>query len=1063
MKKLVLIPFIFIFLLTIVNSQLLSTEDAVAVYRFETISGNIALDSTFNNLNGAVLGSPFLIPSKNGNGTGEFAITLDGLDDFIWVNDNPLFPTNNFSITAWINTSNFDSIQTVFSKRRNSTNINYEGEIAASSGSDKYTTRTIDELDSCFSESSTFGFVNHWTHIALVYDTAATQLQLFINGTQETTDGCTATALGNDANFTIGVKSTIITDFFNGSIDELYIFDFTLNQSLVQDIFENGIQQDILPNATILNVSISKNPVEILEQFTLFANYTNATDGTPVLNAVCFANSTVLSTGGDAGFGRGVLGIGSLSTIGNAVHTQVNDIFGNNILRVDIDNVPLSKASYGVNFRFHAHNQTPTDNLRVLATCHPNNLSFSNFTFIDQVNSSEAVISTSTGNDTIWGFKNIVLFGTQVASENCSVIFESVNTSIDKHWMIADTVSTLNLNNSFTSIDFGDTYTLRPNANERSSFVDAGFGLDVPNETTMTFNATSGLYQLSNLRHGRPFDFNDSVLCSADQFQSQEEVIITNVQDNVAPIVQINSIEPSLVIVNISNVTIFWNVNDPELLVNFINVSFPDGTLLIQTDEKPLILTTTNLTQLGNYTVFAFANDTGGLSTLVNDSFEVRDIDILDPVITLIAPANNTRNNTIPVNITFTVTDNFPNNLRCSLSNSTFEFDIGTFPQSVQNNLLLAEGETVLDQDFTLELTCFDNTLLNNSATLNLNYTLDTVPPIITPISPQNQQRFNRKTINIVNILANATDAPIFRFNITITNASDTIASFESRSPVNNVIVIDELISIGLLGVGNYTINHTASDPHTREIIGDYKIRKNDSSFGITYNDLFEIKYRQDSLTMQSFGTEKVESNDKYRFWFNSNATETQQRRTFTFEIKSHKPIYYLEDSSFPAHFIVQDQWVDFSLGDENAVYKVREIDDGNFQIKITTTRTNLNFNSVGDLNVISVLTTFEVFEVEQLEDFFDVTVCRTDTGSVLLLALFFFIAFALIFMGIQTNVGFIGLFGSVMLFILSWFIFACIQILATAIFFFSLVLLFFFIFRGFFPNVSDVYGGSQR
>jgi len=375
-------------------------------------------------------------------------------------------------------------------------------------------------------------------------------------------------------------------------------------------------------NLTNLDVFLSKNPVEILEEFTLFANYTNTTDNAAIPNAVCIANSSIAG-GGAAGFGRGVLGIGQLSTVDNAVHTQVQNIWGNNTLRVDIDGLPLGKSSYGINFRFHAHTTTPIDDLRVYATCHPDNLTFSNFTFVDQVNISEAVVSTSTENNTVWGFKNVVLIGASVASANCSILFESINSTSDNTWMVPDTVSTLNLNNSFTSADFGETYTLRSNANERSSFVDAGFGLDVPNETTMTFNTTSGLYFLPNIRHGRPFDFNDTVSCSADNFKDATDLVITNVQDNVAPIVQINSIIPDPATILTDNVTIIWSVNDPELLSSLINVSFPNGSLLIESTNKPLILNGTTLTVIGNYSVVAFANDTGGLFTLANDTFEV--------------------------------------------------------------------------------------------------------------------------------------------------------------------------------------------------------------------------------------------------------------------------------------------------------------------------------------------------------------------------------------------------------------------------------------------------------
>ncbi len=1059
--KLLLIPLIFILSLVIVNSQSLTVDDAVAVYRFEEGSGSICQDSTANNLTGTFTGTTF-ISSKGNNGTGDFATRYDGVDDFCVVPDNDLLNLSQpFSISMWINKTDVGDDDFIIYKNVDGTDTNYGVSVTSTEEVNVFqrvlgeTTREV--------ETSTQLKMDEWVHIVVIVNgTTGTDAFIYFNGTQQpTVSGANFGFDAPDEDLYIGTDADLVSDF-DGDIDEVYIFNFSLSDAQITNLFENGIPGEITFNATNLDVFQSKNPVEILEEFTLFANFTNSTDGQAIPNATCFANSSIVG-GGQAGFGRGILGIGELSTIDNAVHTQVNDIFGNNTLRVDIDGLPLGKVSYGVNFRFHAHNQTPDDALRVFGTCHPGNLTFSNFTFLDQVNATNTVISTSEGNDTFWGFKNVVLFGTAVASPNCSIVFESQNTSADKHWMIADTTTSFNLDNSFTSDDFGETYTIRPNADERSPFVDAGFGLDVPDETTMTFNATSGLYFLPNIRHGRPFDFNDRVFCSAPPFENNTNFVVTNVQDNVAPIVQIASIEPTVAVINVSNVTINWNTNDPELLTDFINVSFPNGSLLIQSTLKPLILTPTELTVLGNYTVIVFANDTGGLFSLANDSFEVANIDVVDPVITLISPTNNTVNNTVPLLITFSVTDNFPNDIICRLSNSTTTFDEGTFTQSATSTLTLALGFIAISQQFpNLELTCFDNTLpFNNSATLNLNYTLDTIPPIIIPASPLNLSRFNKQIISEVNILATCTDVPVFRFNITISNTTNEIASFENLIPINDVLTIDEILDISTLGDGNYTLDYECADPHTKRIIKDYTIRKNTSNNAIKFipdpkNVVkeFRIRYIDNGLTVTDFGSTKAEDDSRYKFFFNTNETETSTKRTFTFEIISRSQVYHLPDSAYKGHFVTGNNFIDFEFGDNRAEYEVIQNGAGNFEIKITTTKTNLNFNSVGDLNLATLQTQFEVFSIVQTVDLFKVTECRTDTGSVLLLSLFIFIALILVSMGFATNVGFVGLFGALLLWITSWFVAPCIAIVALLLTLLSMLLAFYFIARGFFPNL---------
>lgn len=79
----------------------------------------------------------------------------------------------------------------------------------------------------------------------------------------------------------------------------------------------------------------------------------------------------------------------------------------------------------------------------------------------------------------------------------------------------------------------------------------------------------------------------------------------------------------------------------------------------------------------------------------------------------------------------------------------------------------------------------------------------------------------------------------------------------------------------------------------------------------------------------------------------------------------------------------------------------------------------------------------------------FDVTVCSSGITDSILLAFFIFISLIFIAIGFATNIGFIGLFGALMLFISSWFIAPCINIFARAITLLSMLLFMHFILRG--------------
>lgn len=71
---------------------------------------------------------------------------------------------------------------------------------------------------------------------------------------------------------------------------------------------------------------------------------------------------------------------------------------------------------------------------------------------------------------------------------------------------------------------------------------------------------------------------------------------------------------------------------------------------------------------------------------------------------------------------------------------------------------------------------------------------------------------------------------------------------------------------------------------------------------------------------------------------------------------------------------------------------------------------------------------------------------CVSTTADSILLIIFILISILLIVMGMVSRIKFIGLFGSIMLFITSWYLFACIFIFALALMFFSFLFFIFFV-----------------
>ncbi len=82
-----------------------------------------------------------------------------------------------------------------------------------------------------------------WYHIAAVYND--TDLRIYVNGSLDCTPGTYSLGIfdsGNQAWFLVGAKdSTTTTDYFDGLIDEVGVFNRALTSAEVANIYNNGI------------------------------------------------------------------------------------------------------------------------------------------------------------------------------------------------------------------------------------------------------------------------------------------------------------------------------------------------------------------------------------------------------------------------------------------------------------------------------------------------------------------------------------------------------------------------------------------------------------------------------------------------------------------------------------------------------------------------------------------------------------------------------------------------------------------------------------------------------
>ncbi len=316
---------------------------------------------------------------------------------------------------------------------------------------------------------------------------------------------------------------------------------------------------------------------------------------------------------------------------------------------------------------------------------------------------------------------------------------------------------------------------------------------------------------------------------------------------------------------------------------------------------------------------------------------------------------------------------------------------------------------TAVDTFDNLNITLFD-------IPYNYSCAIDTVDPVInTPLI--NFTVFNQLEENFVTNSFCTDNVDLERFQITVTNASGVILNLTNISTtIDTNLTIFRSINISQFGQGDYDVDAVCIDDSNNQ---------DDLFFVITvinFDELITLNFPVNNSIIAFFDTPSERFDIDFSCNVNAGGT----------------CILYLNDT------------VETSQG-ANLGLNIFDLDG--FDVNQT-----LKFNVECDFTTIKLNSSFHVFDIQITEVFqqFQASVCRTDIGSVLLLGLFFLIAFILIILGLSSGIGFIGFFGSLALLFSSIFISTCSTPIASIFIFVSILFMFFFISRGFFPSLYD-------
>ncbi|MHB2154192.1 LamG-like jellyroll fold domain-containing protein [Calditrichota bacterium GD2] len=214
----------------VITKSSIPTDGLVAYYPF---NGN-ANDESGNGNDGTVYGAT-LTTDRFGNENS--AYYFDGYNDYIEIpNTDQISPSNAITLSAWIN---FE-----YGGRDNPRFISKDG--ISATGYEFITHSTSDSREITFSIKSIGNISspgkynsNEWLHLVGTYD--GSQICIYINGFLVNSENITGTIAQNNYSLWIGQRKYNGLDDFKGIIDDIRIYNRSLNSNEVRNLFrENG-------------------------------------------------------------------------------------------------------------------------------------------------------------------------------------------------------------------------------------------------------------------------------------------------------------------------------------------------------------------------------------------------------------------------------------------------------------------------------------------------------------------------------------------------------------------------------------------------------------------------------------------------------------------------------------------------------------------------------------------------------------------------------------------------------------------------------------------------------
>jgi hypothetical protein len=208
-----------------VLKNLTLTNPLVGYWKFEEGTGTTAYDSSGKNNHGTIYGTTWT-DGKLGKG-----LNFTKLSDYVEVNDSPsLDLTDHLTITAWIKPHAYPDYWPKIAGKGDGNTSSYW--LGFTGGSVILTLGN----GAGYCEAYHPFVLDEWAYVAATWD--GTTMHIYINGKDEEDTNYTGTLTPNEHPLIIGSRDNGYNDYFNGTIDEVKIYNRALSGDEIREEYE---------------------------------------------------------------------------------------------------------------------------------------------------------------------------------------------------------------------------------------------------------------------------------------------------------------------------------------------------------------------------------------------------------------------------------------------------------------------------------------------------------------------------------------------------------------------------------------------------------------------------------------------------------------------------------------------------------------------------------------------------------------------------------------------------------------------------------------------------------